>query len=974
MGSNNMKAKLKKRNSKITLVLFAVLFAAIGGYFIINSFAATPTQTANIWIDSDGGSCLDDGGHAYDTLTACSPDQANDTCEGGDTALIMGGAYGAKWKITGSNSRNSMCTMIVADSQQVTLDNLDLGTYNGGDTGPDWLTIKGNASCDSSTTGNSSCSIVAQSFDADRVSNVTLDGVEIYYANDTDTAGQIAHAEESTDFVFRNGSIHDGNGGGGMVFVAGDGPTTFENSKIYDSLYSQACLDAADPCHSECLYLNQVSNFTIRNVHMWSCVTQGIFFTCSGGTACTPGNHYNMTNIKIENSILQRTNPPASHADSALWLTNPNLYLVNSTIRNNIIVGATIDTGGGSGNLVYSNVLFGSPPCGIIGTTYSYNVSPTGTSNCGGTGAQSFALTGTASISAGMVNPSFIQTGSDTTSGTKGDFTTKAGSPLIDIGNPNLYPTDDILGNTRYKGSAPDIGPYEFGATTGLPAQTANIWVDTNGGTCQRSAPDTYANLDAKSCSSPQAAYNAASPNDLVLIQQGNYTASFSGGTKSPNVTLKAVDGSTSVGNPTKPSLRAAVKIGAISLGNNTGHFVLDGVEFDGLTMPGNDTGPSQSWSNFTILNSTQTADSVMRFSACTSLNANVLMDNNYHPGVTGPDFPDGRISFFGPYDEYAGSDFCDVKIQNSYFSGGYRDGIFVVGPQGIQILSNTFTNMGPGNTGNHTDAVQCVGGCQMTVDHNYFGHSGQGQMQGYSCFDGCYQEKVTNNVFDLGTGASFETLTLSSDDNSTVDHNTLATGVTCVFTVPCGQITLGHKPPATDCSSTCSDPSVGTTITNNIAAGISVRTNGRTGDTAKLIDYNLVTGSVSGIAGDNVGTHNADGTATYIGPPSGSNTSAFNAFNLYKLASGSLGKGAGVNNKDIGVDFGGTTPTCTKQADINCDNNVNVTDLSILLSNYGKTTAQLTSSTPSYPRADINSSGKVDIGDLSALLTGYGK
>jgi hypothetical protein len=66
--------------------------------------------------------------------------------------------------------------------------------------------------------------------------------------------------------------------------------------------------------------------------------------------------------------------------------------------------------------------------------------------------------------------------------------------------------------------------------------------------------------------------------------------------------------------------------------------------------------------------------------------------------------------------------------------------------------------------------------------------------------------------------------------------------------------------------------------------------------------------------------------------------------------------------------------PTCTKQPDINCDNAVNVTDLSILLSNYGKTTAQLASSTPSYPRADINNSGKVEIGDLSTLLTGYGK
>ena len=49
---------------------------------------------------------------------------------------------------------------------------------------------------------------------------------------------------------------------------------------------------------------------------------------------------------------------------------------------------------------------------------------------------------------------------------------------------------------------------------------------------------------------------------------------------------------------------------------------------------------------------------------------------------------------------------------------------------------------------------------------------------------------------------------------------------------------------------------------------------------------------------------------------------------------------------------------------DLNNDNSVNVTDLSILLSNYG------TSNTA----ADINSDGTVNILDLSALLSNYGK
>src|SRR4051812_2316746 len=48
---------------------------------------------------------------------------------------------------------------------------------------------------------------------------------------------------------------------------------------------------------------------------------------------------------------------------------------------------------------------------------------------------------------------------------------------------------------------------------------------------------------------------------------------------------------------------------------------------------------------------------------------------------------------------------------------------------------------------------------------------------------------------------------------------------------------------------------------------------------------------------------------------------------------------------------------------DLNNDNTVNVTDLSILLSNYGTTNTA----------ADINSDGTVNVLDLSILLSHYG-
>jgi hypothetical protein len=56
--------------------------------------------------------------------------------------------------------------------------------------------------------------------------------------------------------------------------------------------------------------------------------------------------------------------------------------------------------------------------------------------------------------------------------------------------------------------------------------------------------------------------------------------------------------------------------------------------------------------------------------------------------------------------------------------------------------------------------------------------------------------------------------------------------------------------------------------------------------------------------------------------------------------------------------------PNPNLPGDLNSDNTVNVTDLSILLSNYGTTNAS----------ADINNDGSVNVLDMSILLSNYGK
>lgn len=70
-------------------------------------------------------------------------------------------------------------------------------------------------------------------------------------------------------------------------------------------------------------------------------------------------------------------------------------------------------------------------------------------------------------------------------------------------------------------------------------AQTANLWIDTNGGTCTRQGTAaTYS--DAAACSTIQAALAAASNGDTVIMKTGNYGSQTITATKaSPGVTVR---------------------------------------------------------------------------------------------------------------------------------------------------------------------------------------------------------------------------------------------------------------------------------------------------------------------------------------------------------------------------------------------------------------------------------------------------
>lgn len=109
--------------------------------------------TANIWIDSNGGTCQRLGtAGSYVDATACGTfDAANDICQSGDLVYVKTATAYPGEAITGSNGRSSACTIEAEPSTSDIQFSGDVAIGSSGGDGPDWLTIK-HVQCGSSTT------------------------------------------------------------------------------------------------------------------------------------------------------------------------------------------------------------------------------------------------------------------------------------------------------------------------------------------------------------------------------------------------------------------------------------------------------------------------------------------------------------------------------------------------------------------------------------------------------------------------------------------------------------------------------------------------------------------------------------------------------------------------------------------------------------------------------------------------------
>ncbi len=79
--------------SKKNLIIFAIVFAVLGTSIVFRSFAAT-APLANIWVDTNGGSCTrSTTATAYDDAAACSLTQALTKALASDTVFLKNGSY-----------------------------------------------------------------------------------------------------------------------------------------------------------------------------------------------------------------------------------------------------------------------------------------------------------------------------------------------------------------------------------------------------------------------------------------------------------------------------------------------------------------------------------------------------------------------------------------------------------------------------------------------------------------------------------------------------------------------------------------------------------------------------------------------------------------------------------------------------------------------------------------------------------------
>ena len=247
---------------------------------------------------------------------------------------------------------------------------------------------------------------------------------------------------------------------------------------------------------------------------------------------------------------------------------------------------------------------------------------------------------------------------------------------------------------------------------------TANLWVDTNGGTCTRQAtPAVYS--DSAACSTFQVAYAAATLGDTVRVRSGSYSAQ----------TMNYI---AALGTEVDESNVAFVADGSVTvpsfLAYGVRHITLDGFTFSGSVILECETSGVPAGAEGRHPVDVTVQNSTMTFTRSENVSLMTIDGNTIGPsssvmkvgasGDTGnancTDEPPENITF-------SDNDIHDFREASA---ASHMECLFVEGVQGLTIVRNTFRGCSVFDIFFKQQlAAGAFGMSNITVCNNFLGH-----------------------------------------------------------------------------------------------------------------------------------------------------------------------------------------------------------------------------------------------------------
>jgi hypothetical protein len=439
--------------------------------------SALGATSANLWIDTDGGTCTRSASAvAYSNAAACAPDAAWQASTAGDLILFKGGSYGGVRLTQKAGATTPRVTMQPETNADVTFGYLQMA-------GASYLTLQAPQSNHPFLVpGSGGVGFPGRdpNWNQRTTTDVTLDNFKVdgqwntvstlVWINGNDTNLTLDHFDVCCTY--------GASGGGGQLIFTDQDPSyqpntnlTLKNSYLHDQTISDGSI------HTECLWASAGKGFTIRN---------NVFRRCSGTGDIIFGRPVGTLGVTdvggfvLENNLFgagwNESGTPLAYSIQGCWFKDTvfrnNIFEadVNNAANATDYCDATHPADHPAGTATFTNNIGYHGSCG---PSARYLKNTWTTVRCG-SGADN-------PVNAGILaSANFVRyNGNSLTTAPPYDLTPTAGAPQVNTGATTSWAATDFLGRTRCPGatttwtctagsatgSAPDVGPVERGAT-----------------------------------------------------------------------------------------------------------------------------------------------------------------------------------------------------------------------------------------------------------------------------------------------------------------------------------------------------------------------------------------------------------------------------------------------------------------------------------------------------------------------------